>query len=492
MSRDEMSSKVVSSLTLNCFQKYSCAHGSWATISHAAHLIGNPSILINNASNAIQCLLKRHPRMRTRLRVDNDQYLLDFFEYNSEYLSSDLFFSTVETNHDSWKEIVEHRCNQDPYSNDGTIIFPLFHFMILFNSEQSNDNGFHLIIFENHCASDGRSGFVLINDFLTLATTPNLLVTSETLNTEILPSISAMIPRPFGPLYPVPLFIAKKVFKYELRQLVRPRIPVKAIPHADCNPSKFGIQRYKMKFLFASSSSNLYPTLYQQCRLHEVTLNGPLFACLLLSIHHCFPLDNNTQLVPFGISCNFDMRSRLPQSPLTPSSVGCFAGISEVKFFRSLSIESTRFWTFAHKCMTITRDQLNRIGVPLIMHMFADITEHERDFDQFNRLFPEGRQSEFAFSNIGKYPFSCEYNQGEIQLKGLHFINNSSLYRASSLMFVSCAGDGQLDYSFAHEMESEEKAKEFFDYYVHLIEICADNARCKDETTLDQLLKATE
>jgi hypothetical protein len=59
-------------------------------------------------------------------------------------------------------------------------------------------------------------------------------------------------------------------------------------------------------------------------------------------------------------------------------------------------------------------------------------------------------------------------------------------------MFVSCAGDGQLDYSFAHEMESDEKAKEFFDYYVHLIEICADNARCKDETTLDQLLKATE
>jgi hypothetical protein len=124
--------------------------------------------------------------------------------------------------------------------------------------------------------------------------------------------------------------------------------------------------------------------------------------------------------------------------------------------------------------------------------MFADISENERDFDQFNRLFPEGRQSEFAFSNIGKYPFSCEYNQGEIRLQGLHFINNAGLYRASSLMFVACTGDGQLDFSLAHEMESDEKAKEFLDYYVHLIETCADNARCKIETTIDQLLKTIE
>jgi hypothetical protein len=301
-----------------------------------------------------------------------------------------------------------------------------------------------------------------------------------------------MIPRPFGPLYPVTLFIAKQVFKYELRQLVRPRIPVKSIPHLDCEPSKFDVQRYKTKFLFTSSSSDLYPKLHQQCRLHGVTLNGPLFACLLLAIHHCFPLDNNTRLEPFGISVNFDMRSRLPQSSLTSSSVGCFAAISEVKLYRSLSIQSTRFWTFTHTCMTITLSQLNRIGVPLIMNMFADISENERDFDQFNRLFPEGRQSEFAFSNIGKYPFSCEYNQGEIRLQGLHFINNAGLYRASSLMFVACTGDGQLDFSLAHEMESDEKAKEFLDYYVHLIETCADNARCKIETTIDQLLKTIE
>ena len=485
---NEMSSKIRSSLILNCFDKYLCADGSWSTIAHVAHLSGNASILIKNAFSAIQCLLKRHPRMRARLRANNDQHLLEFFEYDSNCLLSDLFFSSVEAADDSWQKIVEDQCNQDPYSNDGTIIFPLFHFMVLSNSKQSNDSGyFHLIVFQNHCASDGRSGFILINDFLTLATTQNLLSISEPLTTEILPTLSDMIPRPFGPLYPIISFITKEVYKHKLRQLARPRIPVKPIPHP--HASEFGIQRYRMKFLFASSSSNLYSNLRQQCRLHGVTLNGPLFACLLLAVHHCFPLNDNTRLQPFGIAANFDMRSRLPRSPLTLSSVGYFAALSEVKFYRSISIASAQFWSFARKCMITTEKQLGCIGVPTVMNTFVDIVEHENQFDQFNRLSSDGQQSEFVFSNIGKYPHSCEYNQGEIRLNGLHVISSFSLYRASSTLFITCAGNGQLDFSLAHEMESDEKAKEFFDYYMNLIETCAHSAYCNVETTLDQLLQ---
>jgi hypothetical protein len=131
-------------------------------------------------------------------------------------------------------------------------------------------------------------------------------------------------------------------------------------------------------------------------------------------------------------------------------------------------------------------------SLSFIINVLADIFECESDFDRFTQLFPEGRQIEVSFSNIGKYPFSCEYNQGEVRLRGIHVINNASLYRASTTMFVTCAGDGQLDFSLAHEIESDEKAKEFLDYYVHLIEICANEEYCKTETTLDQLLKSVE
>jgi hypothetical protein len=223
-----------------------------------------------------------------------------------------------------------------------------------------------------------------------------------------------------------------------------------------------------------------------------VTLNGPLLGCLLLAIHHCFPLGNNTRLKPFGIGLPFDMRLRLPRSPLTSSSVGFFVGIGEFKLKRSLSIRSTQFWSLAHQCMTLTQNQLKRNGVPLMMNIFADILGNQRDYNRLAQLFPEGRQSELGFSNIGKYPFSCEYNHGEVQLQGIHVINNVSTYRNSSGVYVTCAGDGQLDFSLAHEMESDERAKYFLDYYLRLIEICADGKRCKTETTLDELLKMVE
>jgi hypothetical protein len=77
-------------------------------------------------------------------------------------------------------------------------------------------------------------------------------------------------------------------------------------------------------------------------------------------------------------------------------------------------------------------------------------------------------------------------------LRGIHVINNASLYRNSSGFYATCANGGQLDFSLAHEMESDEKAKDFLDYYLRLIEICADGERCKTETTLEQLLDMVE
>ncbi|CAF0748504.1 unnamed protein product [Adineta steineri] len=449
-------------------------------------------MLIRNAPNALQCLLKRHSRMRTRLRVDNNRYFLDNLQYNSQHLSSDLFFSAIEISNESWQEIVERRCNQDPYSNNGTVIFPMFHFMLLYNPQQSDDQLFHLVLFQNHCVSDGISGLILIHEFLTLATTSNSPEISEPLNTEILPLLGQLIPRPFGLFYHIIASIGKRIFKREIRQLTHPRIPVKSIPLNDCQSTRFTVQRYKMKFLFASSSSNLYSKLHPQCRLHGVTLNGPLMGCLLLAIHHCFPLDDNTRLKPFGIGTQFNMRSRLPQSTLTPSSAGFFVGTGEVKLKQSLSIQSTQFWSLAHYCMTDTQNQLKRHGVPLTMNIFGDVLGNEREFDEVRQLFPEGRQSEFGFSNIGKYPFSCKYNEGEVQLQGIHVINNMSVYRTSTNIFVTCADNKQLDFAMAHDMESDEMAQGFLDYYLRLIEICADSEHCKSETTIDEVLKMME
>jgi hypothetical protein len=120
-----------------------------------------------------------------------------------------------------------------------------------------------------------------------------------------------------------------------------------------------------------------------------------------------------------------------------------------------------------------------------VAHFLDYITSNERKFAQFSRFFPNGITSELFFSNNGKYPFPCDYNQGQLRLRGLHFINNCSLYYSTANFYVTCAGDDQLDFSLSHVMESEEKASEFLDSYVRLVEACAD---ADIGITLDQLL----
>jgi hypothetical protein len=122
-------------------------------------------------------------------------------------------------------------------------------------------------------------------------------------------------------------------------------------------------------------------------------------------------------------------------------------------------------------------------------HLINDVVRNEQGFNNLSRLFSNGRVSEITVSNIGKYPFSCDYNQNQLRLRGLHVSNNAGIFHESNLLLITCAGDGQLDISLVHEMESEEKAEEFMDYYVHLIEKCAD---ADSSITLQQLLTSAE
>jgi hypothetical protein len=80
--------------------------------------------------------------------------------------------------------------------------------------------------------------------------------------------------------------------------MTQPRIPVKVTPLKDCEPIKFHAHRYKLKFLFNSSPSTLYSKLHQHCRLQKITLHGPLFECLLLTVYHRFTAGTRADKTP--------------------------------------------------------------------------------------------------------------------------------------------------------------------------------------------------
>ena len=481
--------RILSTIELSGAEKAFCLHGGWFIVGYAAHLTGDFRIVSENMHRAIGHLLKRHPRMRTRLRIEGYQHLLDVFDYDEEHLNANLFYSTNETTTQTWQQIVEDVCNRNPYSDDGRTAFPLFEFMLVRSSPApaSADSQFHLLLFSHHSVSDGRSGFILINDLLTLVTSPDLDDRVEPVNSQIIPCITSFIPRPFGILYPLMSALAKYMYARQLRQLYHPRIPVKTtfLSH---QPTPFAFQPMKAHFLFASSATSLYASLREKCKAEQVTIHGPLFACLLLAVHRCFPMPGKSAgfLHPWQVDLDFDLRPRLPHSPLTPTTVGYCVVISTVKLKRRLPLASTSFWRLANTCVSITHQAVESTELNFTQHLFKDILANERKFNQFVAPSPNGRVSELNFSNVGKYPYSCDYNHGHLRLRGLHVVNNMGIYHTSNVLLVTCAGDGQLDFSFAHEMESEEKANEFLQYYIQLIEKCA---RSDMSITLERLLQ---
>jgi hypothetical protein len=265
------------------------------------------------------------------------------------------------------------------------------------NSSLLDDSLFHILLFSNHCASDGQSGYILMDDFLTLVTSSDLCDKIELVNTEVIPCIAQLSPRPYGPFFLLMAWISNQMYRYELRQLNHPRIPIKAI-RLNGEPTPFRFQPIKNNFLFTSSSSTLYSRLHEKCRSQQVTLNGPLLGCLLLACHYCFSFgkNNNRYLAPFMVDLPVDMRLRLPQSTLTPQTVGFCISFCGVKLKRQLPLLSTPFWALAKKCMKATNKALASEDEHFIMHSFNNIIRSERKFDQFSHCILEDFNQNYA------------------------------------------------------------------------------------------------
>ena len=485
------SASIIAIKDIEGIERNACRDGGWMTCAHAAHLTGDPSTIAAGSIPAIKCLLRKYPLMRSRLRIDGQRFALETFQYTDENAFYDRFFSMRDIERGGWQKIVAEQCNRSPYSDDDTIIYPLFYFIFLIEIQDTVSAGIrhsHLILFSDHTVSDGRTGYILINEFLQLIVSNNCDL-SHHVNNELLPFISELIPRPYGFLYPILLFLATYFIKRQLKKLSQPRISVKSTPLINLQSTRFHQQRYENHFLFSSSSNRLYNNLRQQCKRYGMTLHGPLLGCLLMVLNRFFPRSDEIHFSPMSIGVPMDMRSRLPNSPLTAESIGMYVGFGQVEFNRTYPLRTTRFWQFAHDCMQKTHNQLASYAIPLRMHVLKDISNDARQFEEISRLLPEARNCEVSLSNLGRYPYPSHYNGDQLRLHGIHFVNNSSRYRASLVIFVSCVNDQQLDFSMAHEIDCEQKAKLLLDYYVQLLEACSDSESCTLDTSLEQLLR---
>ncbi|CAF0945721.1 unnamed protein product [Didymodactylos carnosus] len=469
---------------LTGLEKLLCLHGNWFTIAHVACLTGDQTILISNTDYVIRQLLKRHDRLRSRLQIQRDHTnlineipLLETLEYDDKLFSNPeilkLFYRIIYTDDvNEWKQFTEDECNRNVYNEELTMIFPLFH--VLFVLRKVEHEQFHMILFSNHCISDGHSGYSILNDFLTLTT--STLKREELVNQIILPHITDLTPKPFGIFFNLISFFAQKFYSYLFKSHL-PKIPIKSTFLSQQKDHRYLLfQPIRIKFLFSSSTNEHYEQLKEVCHRRQLTLHGPLYACLLLTIHQCFLLKKRTKqitindsLEQFDIELDYDMRLRVPQSPLTKHSVGCFIAVA-TNHIGQVPLHTT-FWSFARQCLTITTKVLENYEVYLNLHIMKNIIDDTKTFSKVTTQHcPNGIMAEMSFSNVGKYSFDTSVYKDRLHLRSVHVVNNGSIYHTSTIAFVSCVE--QLDFSLAHEMEHEQDAHVFLERYVKLVEQC--------------------
>ncbi|CAF1209656.1 unnamed protein product [Didymodactylos carnosus] len=332
---------IESKQTISSFERLSCFYGNWDTFGFTVHMSDDQEILIENIPSVLKQLLTAHPRMRPRIRIDyrhppyrrirRETALLETYSANDSFLNNDellkQYYSIhyTDDNENEWKRLCTEGCNRNPYIDEQlTIIFPLFQFLFLLN---------------------GRSACTIINDYLTLATTNNKKLNIGSVQQPFLADITPK-------LWLFNIYFWMKIFSdYSFKkEEKKSTFPIKE-PCSSNNTNNYPYYFLpsESKFIFQSDTKESYQALKQICQSKQLTIHGPLHACLLLTIQHQFLLrssdDEFIETFPVGVPCDLRKHLQLPKS-----IAGYYASSATVNMGR-FPLRPTKFWSFATQCI---------------------------------------------------------------------------------------------------------------------------------------------
>ena len=474
---------VLKTTELRGAEKLYSLHGNWSWIVHIAHLSQtDPIQLTDRLDSILQQLLKRHVRLRSRLRIvrmstdavdqsepvrscGEEQVLLDLVEYDDDvFARQDILrrFYSIYQGDEPWTKLAEDLADRNPHNDTSNSLFPLFHLKFVMTS--SDPKNFHLILLTHHSVSDGMSGFIILHDYLTLASQDALMQCN--VRRDIPPDLLDRMSKPYGFLYPWMSKVASLIYIYQMKSHQR------QIPIASDDQRHPSMQPIRTRFLFTSCSEEHYQRLHRLCQTRKITLHGPLFACLILAIQQSFfrsSLTSSKKLTQIHIDINYNMRTRLLSDTSLRDTVGYYVAVNSIDFSRIPLSES--FWSLARYCYEQTQKVASDRDMLFNTHHFADIIADQTTFVPSIVQASKGNLSEMTYSNLGKYPYDHR-TYSNIHLDGIHLASSSAIYHSSFVVYVTCVE--HLDVSLAHRLSDDEPARAFLSLYKRLIERCCD------------------
>jgi len=473
---------------LGYFEAY-CASVDTCIVSMVAVLSnGQASSRLTDAAihRGVNYIENRHPHLRSTLCRDEDGDLcLQLPQQKKESTSSsDLIGSHFEivmaTSANGWQDIVHQESNIGFDLNGSN---PYWKVVFIRASSTSGDNDVLLIKY-HHAIADGTSGYILINDFLTAASSMNSDQKGDA-TLPMLPSIDDMC----FPAGRTPQ--DEKFVESSLSTLRKKRTDW--FPRLKYSPTPPAGNAHSM--LYRDGTEDGLNKLLETCRSRGVTIGAVLGAAtyfVVAKMNNCqdppgsreFEEEDNSSF-HFDFDMDVNLRKRLPKS-LGSDHVGAFIGMMSF----NLSLEpSTAFWNFVHSMHRAIQDALNERQHFHYLEVNKRLDKMLEKDPLENRCWKvnDGHVQDMNFSNIGRYPFSPDYDGG-ISVEKIYCVGGGWCPTFGAYVFL-IPSVRYLNFSLVYESDAETNdavANEFFNSVCDLVERAPS---VDDSFTLEQYLK---
>lgn len=416
----------------------------------------------------VEYIANRHPHLRCTLyRTDDDELNLRLNEPAVSKLDqSHLEIIAVESD-DGWKDIV-HKESNTGFNLGASIPY----WRVVFIRGPESDV---LLVKYHHCIADGTSGWILINDLLTAATSSANANTASNNEDKVhelpmLPSVDKMC---------FPSGRSAEDEEYVERALITLRKK-----RSDWYP--------RLEYSPEPSAGNVHSILYRdgtiegldrlldKCRSRGVTVGSVLGAATYFAVakmNDAKNPENNNQEEDdddrtgkefrFDFDMDVNLRKRLPKS-LGNDHVGAYIGM--MSFNLSLT-PSTTFWDFVQTMRDAIETGLNEKQHFHYLEVNRRLDEQieESPLEDKAWKLDDGHAQDMNFSNIGRYPFSPVY--GNITVDKIYCVGGGWCPTFGAYVFL-IPSVTSLNFSLVYESAklNDAVANDFFDSVCSLVE----------------------
>lgn len=465
-----------------CERAFTMTDSLCFTTAHVMLVRGQVRELLHHLPAALALTFNRHPKMRAKLVKDEFAVAEIYTHVATRDIATHALLHVRETDAQgleppAWHAFVDEQRSAvvNRYER-----FPFWlHVWVDYASDCAR-----LFLFADHYLSDGTSGYTVLHDLLSFASSLSLASSSSTASTADTskdsdnhnaalvpsnalpnqPSLHALLLSAHSVVSPILRFVMKftgKLLFASVPQFV-PLLPPRADQHEFTVPPKSN----SATMLLADGSQANLAKLLERCRAEQTTFFGAMNAAVFTGYAAAMAAMDDAEDKTFALRmlAAINMRSRVA-APIDSETVGCYAVASPMDKLSALRIDptATRFWDLARAAKTEVNDiaaNFPALALGLIALDQHYTTQANASFFTSNKTMAASSVGDAIVSSIGKYPhatthtFRCDSLDavGTLRIDSLHCVARAPIFGPFAQFYITSVD--AIGYACSHHYDS--------------------------------------